>query len=96
MRIKSVLFLVIVFGFVGINTSQASLMGYVAEGKYIYRTDFETGQQTQLTINLPFNTDRIEAMAVSPVDGSLFVVGHWQYEISNTQRGLYKIDPYYV
>lgn len=93
---KAILVAVVILLFVGISISRASLIGYVAEGKYIYRTDFETGQQTQLTLSLPFNTDRIEAMAVSPIDGSLYVVGHWAYKLSNTQRGALQDRPCYV
>ncbi len=79
------------------SVSQGALMGYVGKGTDIYFTDFETGQQTQITLsNLPSIVSSFEAFAISPTDHTLYAVGHWRYCLNVMGRQLccaiYKIE----
>jgi len=76
--------------------SQAALMGYVAEGTDIYRTNFETGQQTRLDLHgIPSIVREFQAIDNSPTEYCLYAVGHWRHSLSFGNplwRGLYRID----
>ncbi len=81
-----------------VNMAFADLVGYVGQGKQIYYTNFSTGQQTEITLSgLASNVDYFEAMDISPIDGQIYVIGHWESYLNvggrQIERSLYKIDP---
>ena len=80
------------------EVANAKLEGYVAEGKTVYFTDFETGQQTQIElVGLSEQVDYFESFAFSPIDDCLYAVGHWDNYLTvggrQIERSLYKINP---
>ena len=65
------------------SVAQANLMGYTANGRNIYLTNFEMGSHSLLELNgLSSQVSYFEALEYSLLDGYLYAIGHWSSPLS--------------